>query len=98
MKRFTYVTQQNNLWPYYFYIPDGSEKINKNSYIAMMVAICTEPNGEVMIIDEGSKQELYSYYFKGMHKSCNYYGNQGFDSFVSDSNKVIIRVIYRMRL
>ena len=70
------------------HIPEESENILSTSYIWMKVGVCSEPGGRVLIIDEGSGEQLLSFSNLGTAHMCNHFGEKDFESFASDSNKV----------
>ncbi|CAG2113245.1 unnamed protein product, partial [Medioppia subpectinata] len=82
------------IFPKYMQIPEPDiETIPDTSYIAMMVDVCTEPNGQILVYDEGSDQQLLSFSNFGTAYMCNHW-EDNYESFVSDSNT--LRVEYRL--
>jgi len=54
----------------------------------MMVQICSEPMGQLLIYDNGSAKHLLSFSNKGFSWKCNHWEHQNYDRFITDSNKV----------
>ncbi|CAG2179590.1 unnamed protein product [Oppiella nova] len=87
--------QKVPLFPVYFHMHDldvqgpNPLKMPRESYIAMMVKVCSKPYGQLLIYDEESKKHLLSFNNDGHTDMCNYYDDQSpgnYETFVSDSN------------